>query len=91
MSKMTGSQLRALRWISDFPSTEAAWTVNGNPIRREPPDKWNSMRISGPQGSILVDAADFEAIGPYVAYCQSPDKLYSVNDAGRLALQEDSK
>lgn len=83
---LTESQLRAMRWINENPSTRAAWTVDGKPIRKQKPETWNKMEISGAHGSILVDAADLKAIGPFIVHCVAPDKMYGLNAAGLAAI-----
>lgn len=85
---LTDAQARAMRWINEYPSTRAAWTVDGKPIRKQKPEKWNVMEIGGAAGSILIAAEDLKAITPFVEHCTAPDKMYSLNAADRAALAE---
>lgn len=85
---LTKTQLRALRWMDENPSVQAEWLANGKPIRRQPPEKWNQFKISGPTGSIIVDAEDMMAIRGFVNSCTAPDKMYAPNEAGLAALED---
>ena len=91
MGKLTADQIRVLRWIDDNPSTSAAWTVDGKPIRRQKPDKWNVMEIKGKNGSILVPKGDIAALAPFIENCTAPDKMYAPNDTGRAALTSEQE
>lgn len=91
MVELSASQMKALRWIDDFPSTQAEWTVGGKHIKRETPDKWDAMRISGAEGSILIAAADLKALSPFITHCAAPHKLYSLNEKGRSTLTGDRR
>ena len=86
MTTLTDSQLRALRWLRDNPSDHAEWTVNGKPIRRQPPDEWNVFVISGRTGSIKITAEDNAALRPYKIGCPSADKIFGPNEAGLAVL-----
>jgi hypothetical protein len=82
---LTPSQLRVLRWVDENPSNQSEWLVNGKPAKG-PPDKWNQFKISGPAGSIILAAEDMKALKGCFDHCMTPDKMYSLSDAGRLAL-----
>lgn len=84
---LTDSQIRALRWIDQFPSTEAEWLVDGKPINNKNAKKeWNQFRIGGSARSIVITLEDQKVISNYVDLCVAPDKLYSLNDAGRSII-----
>lgn len=83
---LSETQLRALRWIDGFPSTKASWTVDGKPVKKQPPESWNMMRIEGDQGSILIHKDDLQVLIPYVKHCTARNQLYALNDAGKAAL-----
>lgn len=86
MTILTDSQLNVLRWLRDNPSNHGEWTVNGEPIRRQHPDTWNLLVISGPTGNVNITARDNEALHRYVTAGPSPNKLYGPNEAGLAAL-----
>jgi hypothetical protein len=91
VSLLTPRQKQVLRWLDENPSTRSRWLVNGrNPRASEGPDKWSHMEVSGPNGSIMIAAADIEATRPYKTICPSPDKMWGINDAGRLAILGDN-
>jgi hypothetical protein len=86
MTNLNQDQLRALRWMQENPSNESEWLVDGKPIKRQPPEKWNQFRISGPAGSIVIKGADMKGLKGYFDSCPTPDKMYAPNEAGRSAL-----
>lgn len=89
-TKLTNDQYRALRWLADFPSHHAEGQVDGNPIRRgQKPDSWNTIRVTGKLGSIVIPVADWRVLsdGGFLTGCL-PDKIYGASDAGLSALKE---
>jgi hypothetical protein len=83
---LSQSQIRALRWINENPSTSSGWLCGGKPVKHQHPDKWDQMEIRGEQGSIRIAAADLKQLLPFVTHCTAPDKLYDLNKEGRAAL-----
>lgn len=86
MSELNEDQLRALRWMHENPSEQSEWLVDGKPIKRQPPEKWNQFKISGPKGSIIISSDDMKGLRNYIIGCPSPEKMYGLSDAGLIAL-----
>lgn len=86
MTELNEAQIRALRWMNENPSWESEWMVDGKPIKRQPPEKWNQFKIAGPAGSIIIAADDMKGLKDYIIGCPSPDKMYGLNEAGIAAI-----
>jgi hypothetical protein len=84
---LTERQLQVLRWLDENPSNRSRWLVNGRDVRgRDKPEDWSHMEISGPNGSIIVAAADVKALALYRIASPSPEKMWGPNEKGRAAL-----
>ena len=89
---MTPAEQRALTWMRDFGSHKAAWQVDGRTVRRENPDTWNGMRLTGADGSILIHVDVWRSLKPYIGCgplkgADGVERIYYVNEDGLTALQ----
>ena len=85
---LTASQITALRWMRDFPNVTAEWCHNGKRTKRGP-EFWNTMKLDGPRGSIVIELADWEALrGLFTGQPLGSGTIYGPNEAGLAALRE---
>jgi hypothetical protein len=86
---LTAVQLRALAWIDGFPCHEAEWRTGNKPAKGAP-ENWDRMRLSGPDGSIVIMLADWRALNGLLdpAPFGARNKIYVLSDAGRAALAD---
>lgn len=85
--RLTEAQVNALRWMRDFPSESAEWGLNGKPTSKGH-KYWNTMKLSGPRGSIVIPIDDWRALHGLFDGCATPDKIYSPNNEGLAALSQ---
>lgn len=83
---LTDRQKFALLWLRDNHQSDLAWTRNGKAAYGSP-DKWDAMKISGKQGSIIIPTPDWEAIRPYICVAHhETGRAYIPNEAGAEIL-----
>lgn len=82
---LTKSQIKALRWIGEFPHHKAGWR-RGAKAAYGKPETWDAMRLEGREGSITIKADDWAAILPFKKLSDSPDKMWELNESGLTAI-----
>lgn len=73
--ELAPQQLRALAWIRDFPCTSSTWS-----------DRWDSISLAGPEGSIKISSADWNGIWPLLEMAKDRRRIYALSEAGHAAL-----
>lgn len=89
---MTERQKFALQWLQQNHQSKFRWLRNGKNAYG-PPDKWDTMEISGTDGSIRIPVADWEALHPYMrtSSYEESGKGFMPNDAGIEAMRANAE
>lgn len=85
--ELTPAQARALSWIDTFPCHQAEWRSGDKPAKG-PPKNWGRMKLSGPDGSVVILIEDWRALNGLLdpAPFGSTKKIYVLNETARSAL-----
>ena len=86
---LTLNQRRALSWIDTFPCHQAEWRTGDRPAKGKP-ENWDRMRLSGPDGSIVIMVDDWRALFGMLEPAEfgTKGKIWLLSEAGRAALKE---
>jgi hypothetical protein len=80
-AQLTQAQKQALIWLAENDHWKSAWTVQGRAVKRQAPDTWSHLRISG-KTDILIEKSDMGALSDLIIEECSRQRMWVLTPLG---------